>query len=67
MKKIAKRLLAGVLTVGMCLLVFVGAAPAESKEKLILGEMIYLSAEGEAEELINNSGMSGLESSVHLA
>lgn len=67
MKRMAKRLLAGILCVGMCLLVFVGAAPEEKGTKLILGEMIYLFAEGDAEELINNSGMSGLESSVHLA
>lgn len=71
MKKILRfgsRLLAGVLTATMCLGLFTGAAPAEdTAEQLILGEMIYLDSQNEgAKALIDNSGMSGIESSVHL-
>ncbi len=66
--RLGSRLTAGLVTVSLCLGLFTGAAPAEStEEKLILGEMIYLDTQNEgAKALVNDSGMSGLESSVHL-
>ena len=63
---IVKRVLAGTLTVALSLCLFTGAKKQDEETKLILGEMIYAAAEGGAEALTDNSGMSGLESSVHI-
>lgn len=69
MLRFGGRLTAGLLTVALCLGLFLGAAPAEENKEvqLILGEMIVLDSQNEgAKALVNNSGMSGIESSVHL-
>lgn len=67
-KQLGKRLLCLAMTAGFCLGMFATSSFAEEKkeDKLILGEMIYLSAVNGADALVDNSGMSGIESSVHL-
>ena len=68
-KRMGKSLLSVTMAASLCLGLF-AAAPASaapaSEDKLILGEMIYLTAVNGADALVDNSGMSGLESSVHL-
>lgn len=62
-----RRLASGAIAAAMCVGFFTGAAPKEEGEKLILGEFLRLTASGGGEALVDNSGMSGIESSVHFA